>query len=41
MHVCILVSLLSVAWIFSGFDSGFSLAFPFLDSYGVMGFFLG
>jgi len=24
-----------------GFDSGFSLAFPFLNKHGVMGFFLG
>jgi len=34
------VSLLSVTWILSGFDSGFNLAFPFRDSHGVMGFFL-
>jgi len=40
-YACVyLVHLLLLAWVLSGFDSGFSLAFPFLDSHGVMGFFI-
>ena len=35
------VYFLSLAWDFSGFDSVFSLTFPFSDSHGVMGFNLG
>lgn len=36
-----LVSFFSLAWVLSDFENGFSLSFPFLDSHGVMGLFLG
>lgn len=36
-----LVNFLSFAWVLSHFDSGFSLAFLFPNSHGVLGLFLG
>jgi len=42
VYACVyLVHLLLMACILLGFDSGFNLALPFLDSHGVMGFILG
>ena len=40
VHACVyLVLLLSLAWVSPGVIVVFSLAFPFSDSHGVMGFF--
>lgn len=42
VYACVyLEHLMSLAWVFSRFNNGFSLAFPFLDIHDVMGIILG